>query len=84
MKSFSPKELRENIRSIEDAARQEPVAIGGEGEEHFVLMSMAEYRRLKSRDRRSYAVEDVPDEIVEQLAHTEVDTRHADLDRLMD
>ncbi|WP_448203973.1 type II toxin-antitoxin system Phd/YefM family antitoxin [Azospirillum sp. sgz302134] len=84
MKSFSSRELRENIRMIEDAARAEPIAIDDDGNESFVMMSMAEYRRLKSRDRRAHAVEDLPDDIVEQVARTDMDPRHAHLDRLMD
>lgn len=52
-------------------------------DDQLVLLSMEEFRRLKRRDRRAFRVEELPEEIVEQIARTEMDPKHADLDRLM-
>lgn len=44
-----------------------PVTIAHHGHDCLVLMSVAEYQRLKSRDRQAYTLEDVPDEIADAV-----------------
>jgi AraC-like DNA-binding protein len=44
-------ELYHNVRFYQGRALVEPVTVAGNGEERFVLLSAAEYRRLKRHDR---------------------------------
>jgi len=80
MKIVTADQLHSDTDQVSNMARQEPVAI----DDQLVLLSMDEFRRLKRRDRRAFRVEELPEEIVEQIARTEMDPKHADLDRLMD
>ncbi|ATY34935.1 prevent-host-death protein (plasmid) [Sphingomonas psychrotolerans] len=46
-------------------ALESPLTITHHGHESLVLLSHAEYLRLKSRDRQVYALDEVPDDIAE-------------------
>lgn len=66
-------------------ALRRPVTITAHGEPSLVMLSADEYRRLKSRDdRRAVRVEDLSEEWVEALMKTDMDPRHAQLDKLLD
>jgi len=80
MKVVSAEQLHSETAQVSEMAQQEPVAI----EDRLVLLSMEEFRRLKRRDRVAFRVEELPEELVEQIARTEMDPRHAHLDKLMD
>jgi prevent-host-death family protein len=84
MKRVSAQELQRNIGEVQDIALVEPVAITHHGSERLVLLSVEEYKRLKGRDRRALAVEDLPDAVVEEFAKAEMDARFHGLDKLMD
>lgn len=84
MKRFSAQELQRNIGAVQDVALVEPVAITHHGRERLVLLSAEEYNRLKKRDRRSYAVEDLPEELIEEFSVAEMDARFDGLNKLMD
>ena len=66
MKSVTVQELQRETGRVGEMARGEPVAI----EDGLVLLSMEEFQRLKRRDRRALLVEELPEEIIEQVAKT--------------
>lgn len=72
MKHISAKELQRNIGDVQDMALIEPVAITRHGRERLVLMSVEEYGRLKLRDRRSYAIEELPEWLVDEFSRAEI------------
>lgn len=83
MKSVSAMELQRNIGEVQDMALKEPLAITHHGRERLVLLSVEEYNRLKRRDRRSYAVEELPEWLVEEISKAEMDERFEGLDKIM-
>ncbi|MBI3513935.1 MAG: type II toxin-antitoxin system Phd/YefM family antitoxin [Proteobacteria bacterium] len=83
MKSVSAQELEQKIGEVQDLAMREPVAIERDGREQFVLLSIDEYNRLLTA-RRSFAVEELPEWIVERVAAAEMDPQFKDLDRLLE
>lgn len=44
-----------------------PLIITHRGQDRLVLMSATEYRRLKSRDRAVYTLNDIPEEIADAV-----------------
>ncbi|MBF0562451.1 MAG: type II toxin-antitoxin system Phd/YefM family antitoxin [Alphaproteobacteria bacterium] len=84
MRQVSAQELQRNIGAVQDLALAEPVAITHHGRERLVLLSVEEYRRLKSRDRRAFGVEDLSPEVIEAVAAAEMDARFNNLDALLD
>lgn len=80
MKVVSAEQLHRDTEEISKQAREEPVAI----DDRLVLLSMEEFRRLKRRDRKAFRIEELPEDLVAQVARTEMDPKHAALDRLMD
>ena len=84
MKTVSALELQRNVGQVQDMALKEPVSITHHGRPRTVLMSIDEYNRLKSRDKQSFAVEDLPAELIEQIARSEMDPAHDHLDKEAD
>jgi hypothetical protein len=80
MKIVTAEQLHSETVQVSDMALREPVAI----DNRLVLLSLAECRRLKGRDRVAFRVGELADELVEQIARTEMDPRHAHLDSLME
>lgn len=68
---ISAAEAGANFEMLADRALTEPITITKSGHDHLVLMSAAEYMRLKRRDRQVYRVEDLPDDLVEVIAKAE-------------
>jgi hypothetical protein len=50
-----------------DMALTKPVVVTKNRQPHNVLISVAEYERLKSRDRQAFMAADTPDEFLAQL-----------------
>lgn len=65
---------------LADQALAEPLRITKHGRDRLVILSAAEYDRLKRRDRRVVRVEDLTDEDLELIAQAEVPTELAHLD----
>jgi len=65
---------------LADRALSEPVTITKNGHDRLVVLSAAEYERLKRRDRRVVKVEDLTEEEVALIARSEVPAEHAHLD----
>jgi PHD/YefM family antitoxin component YafN of YafNO toxin-antitoxin module len=65
--TVSSVEASKSFGRISRQALVTPITITHHGHDSLVLMSAAEYQRLKSRDRQVYALDDVPDEIAEAV-----------------
>jgi prevent-host-death family protein len=69
-----------NFGSLTDQAQAEPVTITKHGRDRLVVMSAAEYQRLKQRDRRVVRAEDITDEELALIEAAEVPAEFAYLD----
>lgn len=74
-------EFQQNIGRYQDAALTQPVAITRNGRERVVMVSAEEYHRLKRRDREVLRAGELSDEDLAAIAKTEMDPRHAHLDK---
>lgn len=72
-------EFQENVDLYEDKALAEPVTITKNGRERLVLLSVEEYQRLKRRDRRVFAAEDLTPDQIAALEKAEVPPGHEHL-----
>jgi len=76
----SSAEFQQKFGSLAEKARSEPVTITREGRDELVLLSAAEYDRLKQRDRRVVRLEDFTEEEMALIAKAEVPAEYAHLD----
>mgnify|MGYP001050325352 CR=1 FL=1 len=63
--SVSSVEASKAFGRISRQALAAPLTITHHGHDSLVLMSAAEYQRLKRRDRQVYTLDEVPDEIAD-------------------
>jgi PHD/YefM family antitoxin component YafN of YafNO toxin-antitoxin module len=77
---ISSAEFLKSYETLSDKDLTEPVTITRDGSDRFVLLSVAEYERLKRRDRRVYAIEDMSPEQLAALEKAEVPSEYAYLD----
>ena len=73
-------EFQRNLGLYQDKALAEPVIITKNGRERLVLVSVEEYHRLKRRDRRALAVEDLSAEQIVGLEKARMPKGHEHLD----
>ncbi len=69
-----------NFGALADQALSEPVRITKHGRDRLVMVSAAEYDRLKRRDRQMFRSEDLPDHVLELIAKAETPPEFAYLD----
>jgi prevent-host-death family protein len=69
-------ELVRNFSELADQALTEPLTITKNGRDRLVLVAAEEYTRLKRRDREVYAIEELPDDVIEMIANTTVDPKY--------
>ena len=65
-------ELVRQFARYSDAALSEPVVVTRNGRPRHVLLSLAEYERLKRRDQLAFSAADTPDRFladIESIAH---------------
>lgn len=61
-------ELQKHFGPVREKALREPVTITHHGRDSLVILSVAEFTRLKSLDtRRAFFTHELPDEIVAEL-----------------
>ena len=77
---ISTADFIKNFGTLADQALAEPVRITKHGRDRLVMVSAAEYDRLKKRDRRVVRIEDLTDEDLELIAQAEVPAEFAHLD----
>ncbi len=86
MRRIPSQDLQRNVSPVQEAALHDPVAITNHGRDCLVLMSAAEYRRLKRRDRMAFAITEMPEAFVEALCRqaTAADPEAVALNHLLD
>jgi PHD/YefM family antitoxin component YafN of YafNO toxin-antitoxin module len=72
-------EVLENYGTLTDRALSEPVTITRDGRDRLVVLAADEYERLRRRDRRVYAIEDMTARQLAALEKAEVPLEHSDL-----
>lgn len=73
-------EFQRNIGTYQDKALVEPVFVTRNGRERTVLLSVGEYRRLKSLDRAAFPVQALSDDDLDHIASASVPDDFAYLD----
>ncbi|MEJ0047946.1 MAG: type II toxin-antitoxin system Phd/YefM family antitoxin [Rhodospirillales bacterium] len=81
MITVSAAEFQRHFGRYQDEALLQPIAITRNGRERLVVLSTEEYRRLKRRSREVLRAGDLTDTELDQIAQSEMDPRHAHLDR---
>jgi prevent-host-death family protein len=76
----STAEFIRNYSTLADRALAEPVTITKHGRDRLVMVSAAEYERLKRRDRVVFQSADLPDTVLELIAAAEAPPEFAPLD----
>lgn len=66
--------------ALADRALNEPVTITKNGRDRLVLLAVDEYARLKRRDRRAVAAEELTEAELHLIASSEVPAEYAHLD----
>lgn len=69
-----------NYGTLADRALAEPVTITKNGRDRLVVVSAAEYDRLKRRDRRVVRAEDLSDQELGLIAEAKVPAEYGHLD----
>ena len=67
MRRITSREFQRNFGRFQDEALKAPLSITRNGRERLVLLSIEEYTRLKRRDRRAIAVENLSDADIEAI-----------------
>jgi PHD/YefM family antitoxin component YafN of YafNO toxin-antitoxin module len=80
----STAEFGKDVGRYEELALNQTVIVTHDGRDTTVMISAEEYQRLKRRDRQAFAAGELPDEIVEAIARSEMDPRHRHLDALIE
>ena len=71
MQRVTSREFRRNFGHFQDEALKSPLSITRNGRDRLVVLSVEEYERLKRRDRRAIAVEDLSDAELEAIRRVE-------------
>jgi prevent-host-death family protein len=77
---ISTADFLKNFGTLADTALAEPVHITKHGRDRLVMLSAAEYDRLKRRDRRVVRAEDLTDDELDMIAQAEVPAEFDHLD----
>ncbi len=80
MVTITSTEFQRRFGQYREAALREPVSITNHGHDSLVLLSAAEYRRLKRRDREVRPVEELGEEFLKALAAAKIPSDQAHLD----
>lgn len=74
-------EFQRGFGALSDKAISQPVAITKHGRDHLVLLSAAEYARLKKRDRRVFATDEMSPEEAASFEGVTMHSRHDHLNK---
>ncbi len=80
MTRVSAAQFQRAFGELSDKAINQPVAITKHGRDHLVLLSAEEYARLKRRDRRVFATDQLSAEEIATFEGAKMHPRHAHLD----
>ena len=83
MSQTTAQQFQRKFGEYQHQARREPVEITRHGRRELVLMSAERYDWLLAASRRSHAVEELPETVVEAVRKSKMDKRHASLNKLL-
>jgi len=83
MVRVSSTEFGKEVGRYQDMALSQPVVVTRNGRDRTVMISAEEHQRLKRRDRHVFAAGELPEEMIETVARSEMDPRHGHLDDLV-
>jgi prevent-host-death family protein len=83
MSQTTAQQFQRKFGEYQHQARREPVEITRHGRRELVLLSAERYDWLLAASRRSHAVEELPETIVEAVRKAKMDKRHAPLNKLL-
>lgn len=72
MQRVTSREFQRNFGRFQDEALKSPLSITRNGRDRLVILSFEEYERLKRRDRRALAGEELSDAELEAISKAEV------------
>ena len=84
MRKVTSKDVAKNFGQYQDLALVEPLTVQKYGRDSVVMISAREYERLRKRDRLALAIEELSESDIQAISKTSVDSRHAELDALID
>lgn len=70
-----------NYGTLADKALTEPLTITKNGRDRFVLVDAAEFARLVQRDRKVFATEDMPEDMLRLIEKSEMSPGFEYLDK---
>ena len=84
--SVPASEFTRNFGRYRMRAQREPVAVSSHGQITGYFIGPEEYEEFKRfrENRRSFATAELPEEKVEAIRASRMDTRHAPLDKMLD
>jgi prevent-host-death family protein len=83
MSQATAQQFQRNFGEYQHKAQREPVEITRHGRRELVLMSAERYDWLMAAAKRSHAIEDLPNTILEAVRSAKMDKRHNHLNKLM-
>ena len=84
MASVTAAELQKQFGRYREIARLQPLTVTHHGRDSLVILAAEEYKRLKAYDtRQSYAVDELPADILEALKQGYQGEATPELDKLM-
>jgi prevent-host-death family protein len=83
MAQTTAQQFQRKFGEYQHQARREPVEITRHGRRELVLISAERYDWLVAAARRSHAIEELPDTIVDAVRNARMDKRHNPLNKLM-
>ena len=83
MPQTTAQQFQRKFGEFQHKAQREPVEITRHGRRELVLMSAERYDWLVAASKRSHAIQDLPDTIIEAVRSAKMDKRHDRLNKLM-
>jgi prevent-host-death family protein len=83
MSQTTAQQFQRKFGDFQHQARREPVEITRHGRRELVLMSAERYDWLIAASKRSHAVADLPETIMDAVRKAKMDKRHAPLNKLL-
>ena len=77
-------QLQKATGFVRAEARRAPVEVTYHGRPESVVMSVEDYALLRQNRKIAFTRDDMPVEMIEQIAKSRMDPEHAHLDALMD
>lgn len=77
----SAADVQKNFGKYQDLALAEPVTVTKYGRESVVILSAAEFRRMRRRYREALRIEELSEAEIEAISRSRMSAEHAALDQ---